>query len=75
MKEISTAELQKQKQILSEIYDILLEQKYDPVRQIVGYLLSEDPTYITDYKNARILISEIDRNILLGDLLRSYLSK
>ena len=59
--------------ILQEVYAALLEKGYNPVNQIVGYLLSEDPTYITNYKNARSLIRKIDRDDVLGAMLREYL--
>ncbi len=56
------------------IYDALKEKGYNPVNQIVGYLLSEDPTYITTYKNARSLIRKIDRDELLQVLVKSYIN-
>lgn len=59
--------------ILQEVYSALLEKGYNPINQIVGYLLSEDPTYITNHKNARSLIRKIDRDDLLGSMLREYL--
>lgn len=58
---------------LNEIYNALCEKGYDPVRQIAGYILSEDPVYITDWKNARGMIQHIDRDELLKDLIRTYL--
>ena len=61
------------KKILKEIYIALSEKGYDPINQIVGYLLSEDPTYITNYKNARALIRYIDRDELLNELVKNYL--
>jgi uncharacterized protein (UPF0297 family) len=61
--------------ILQEVYSALLEKGYNPINQIVGYLLSEDPTYITNYKNARSLIRKIDRDDLLGCMLKEYLQK
>ena len=61
------------KKILKEIYIALSEKGYNPINQIVGYLLSEDPTYITNYKNARALIRHIDRDELLNDLVKNYL--
>ena len=61
------------KQILSQVYSALAEKGYDPVDQIIGYLLSEDPTYITNHKNARSLICQIDRDELMRELVRSYL--
>ena len=60
------------KEILRTIYDALSEKGYNPVNQIVGYLLSEDPTYITNYKNARALIRHIDRDELLNALVKNY---
>ena len=59
--------------MLQEVYAALLEKGYNPINQIVGYLLSEDPTYITNYNNARSLIRKIDRDDLLGAMLREYL--
>jgi uncharacterized protein (UPF0297 family) len=61
------------KQILTAVYDALREKGYNPINQIVGYILSEDPTYITNYNNARSLIRKIDRDDLLGAMLREYL--
>lgn len=61
------------KQILREIYIALSEKGYNPINQIVGYLLSEDPTYITNYKNARALVRRIDRDELLNELVKNYL--
>ena len=59
---------------LTQVYDALKEKGYNPINQIVGYLLSEDPTYITTYNNARSLIRHIDRDELLQVLVRSYLN-
>lgn len=59
--------------ILKQVYDALAEKGHNPINQIVGYILSEDPTYITNYNNARGLIRRIDRDKLLGELVRSYL--
>jgi len=60
--------------ILSTVYNALVEKGgYNPVDQIVGYILSEDPTYITKHNNARNLIRKIDRDELLNALVRSYL--
>lgn len=58
---------------LITIYDALVEKGYDPIDQIVGYILSEDPTYITNHKNARSLIRKLDRYELLSVLVNSYL--
>ncbi len=61
------------KQTLSAVYHSLAEKGYDPINQIVGYLLSEDPTYITNHNNARSLICKLDRDELLQELVRHYL--
>jgi len=58
---------------LITIYDALVEKGYDPIDQIVGYILSEDPTYITNHKNARSLIRKLDRYELLAALVNNYL--
>ena len=62
------------KQILTAVYDALREKGYNPINQIVGYILSEDPTYITNHNNARTLIRKLDRDELLQELVRHYLS-
>ena len=59
--------------ILTVVYQALAEKGYNPINQIVGYILSEDPTYITNHNNARTMIRKIDRDELLQTLLRSYL--
>ena len=61
------------KQILTAVYDALREKGYNPINQIVGYILSEDPTYITNHNNARSLICKLDRDELLQELVRHYL--
>lgn len=61
------------KSTLVTIFDALQEKGYNPINQIVGYILSEDPTYITTHKNARSLIRKIDRDELLQSLVKSYL--
>ncbi|MBQ6600034.1 MAG: IreB family regulatory phosphoprotein [Clostridia bacterium] len=63
------------KEVLSQVYEALTIKGYNPVNQIVGYILSEDPTYITTYNNARSLIRRLDRDELLQELVRNYLSK
>ena len=62
------------RQVLTEVYEALNEKGYNPVNQIVGYILSEDPPYLTTYNNARSLIRKIDRDELLQTLVRSYLN-
>ncbi|MBQ6902080.1 MAG: IreB family regulatory phosphoprotein [Oscillospiraceae bacterium] len=61
--------------ILTEVYDALKSKGYNPISQIVGYILSEDPTYITNYNNARSLVRKLDRDELLHALVRHYLSE
>ena len=60
--------------ILTLVYEALKEKGYNPINQIVGYILSEDPTYITTHNNARNLIRKIDRDTLLQSLVKYYLS-
>lgn len=59
--------------ILRDVYAALNEKGYNPVNQIVGYLLTEDPTYITNYNNARTKICKLDRDEMLQELVRFYL--
>ena len=61
--------------VLTEVYRALKETGYNPINQLVGYILSEDPTYITTYQGARSLIRKIDRDDLLQALLKSYLGE
>ena len=63
------------RETIEAVYSALNEKGYNSVDQIVGYILSEDPTYITNYKNARSLIRRIDRYELLGAMLRYYLKQ
>lgn len=60
------------KKVVLQVYGALEEKGYNPINQLVGYILSEDPTYITTYKNARALIRRIDRDDLLQALVRDY---
>ena len=62
-------------QQLVQVYDALKEKGYNPISQIVGYILSEDPTYITTHNNARSLIRKIDRDELLKAMVRTYLGE
>ena len=62
------------KAILASVYQALQEKGYNPINQIVGYILSEDPTYITTHKNARAMIRKVDRDELLQTLVRYYLN-
>lgn len=61
------------KEILSAVYEALRVKGYDPINQIIGYIVSEDPTYITNYNGARSLICRLDRDELLEELLTAYL--
>ena len=62
------------KAILTSVYNSLQEKGYNPINQIVGYILSEDPTYITNYNTARSLIRKLDRDELLQELVKKYLA-
>ncbi len=70
---LNTGSPDEMKEILSKVYDALKEKGYNPINQIVGYILSEDPTYITTYNNARSLIRKVDRDELLQELVKNYL--
>ena len=59
--------------ILRSVFDALSEKGYNPINQIVGYLLTEDPTYITNYDNARSMICKLDRDELMQELVQCYL--
>ena len=59
---------------LTQVFDALKEKGYNPINQIVSYILSEDPTYITTHNNARSLIRKIDRDELLAEMVKSYLN-
>ena len=62
------------KNILTEVYKALKEKGYNPINQLVGYILSEDPTYITTHNNARSLVRHIDRDELLQIIVKTYLA-
>lgn len=62
------------REVLITVYNALREKGYNPINQIVGYILSEDPTYITTHNNARNLIRKVDRDLLLQTLVRYYLT-
>jgi len=61
------------KTILTEVYNSLIEKGYNPVNQLVGYLISGDPTYITNYNGARALVRKLERDEILEEVLKSYL--
>ena len=60
--------------ILKDVYEALSEKGYNPVNQIVGYIMSGDPTYITSHKNARALIMKVERDELVEEMLKSYIT-
>ena len=70
---VPTEEKENMQTILRSVFDALNEKGYNPINQIVGYLLTEDPTYITNYNNARSMICKLDRDELLQELVRNYL--
>ena len=61
------------KEILTEVYNSLIEKGYNPVNQLVGYFISGDPTYITNYNGARALIRKLERDEILEEVLKFYL--
>jgi len=63
----------KAKEILKEVYEALVEKGYNPINQIVGYILSGDPTYITSHNNARNLIRKLERDELLEKMVKNYI--
>jgi uncharacterized protein (UPF0297 family) len=63
------------KEVLDSVYQALKEKGYNPINQIVGYILSGDPTYITNHKNARSIIRRLERDELLEEIVRHYLEK
>ena len=72
---VANDEQQNMRSILNSVYNALNEKGYKPINQIVGYLLTEDPTYITNYNGARTLICKLDRDELLQELVQCYLNK
>ena len=72
--DISDVDEWETREILTEVYASLQKKGYNPINQIVGYILSEDPTYITNFNNARTLIWKLDRDELLQELVRYYLN-
>lgn len=64
---------EKAKEILKSVYNALTEKGYNPINQIVGYILSGDPTYITSHNNARNLIRQIERDELLEEMVKTYI--
>ena len=72
---VASDDKENMRRILRSVFDALTEKGYNPINQIVGYILSEDPTYITNHNNARTLIRKIDRDELLQVLVRRYLDQ
>ena len=70
----SVAEDKSQRELFRMVYDELRENGYNPISQLVGYLISEDPTYITDCNNARALIQRVDREIIMAEMVSEYLN-
>ena len=70
---VASDDKENMRRILRNVFDALTEKGYNPINQIVGYLLTEDPTYITNYNNARSMICKLDRDELLQDLVNCYL--
>ncbi len=63
------------KDVLFQVFEALKQKGYDPINQIIGYILSGDPTYITSHNNARSMIRKVERDELLEEILRAYLEK
>ncbi len=75
MFKVEKEKINEAREILFTVYDALREKGYNPVNQIVGYILSGDPTYITNHKNARSIIRRLERDELIEEILRFYLEK
>ena len=70
---VASDDKENMRKILRNVYEALTEKGYNPINQIVGYLLTEDPTYITNYSGARSMICKIDRDELMQVLVKEYL--
>jgi uncharacterized protein (UPF0297 family) len=75
MFKVQAEEVNQARDILHQVYDALVEKGYNPINQLVGYLLSGDPAYITSHGNARNLIRRLERDELLEELVKSYLGQ
>ncbi|WP_123053997.1 IreB family regulatory phosphoprotein [Clostridium sp. JN-1] len=71
--DISKSKKDLTKEILTEVYDSLIKKGYNPVNQLVGYLISGDPTYITNYNGARALVRKLERDEIMEEVLKAYL--
>lgn len=67
--------MRQKKEMLRQVHEALLEKGYNPIGQIVGYILTEDPTYITNHNQARQVIRRLDRDALLQDIVAEYFSE
>ena len=74
MKPQLSAQDKSQRELFRMVYDELRENGYNPISQLVGYLISEDPTYITDCNNARALIQHVDREVIMAEMVEEYLN-
>ena len=70
---LETEKSQEVREIIESVYDALQIKGYDPISQIVGYILSDDPTYITSYNGARNMIVKVERDELLEELVKTYI--
>jgi uncharacterized protein (UPF0297 family) len=70
---VDKEELDRVKEVLSSVYNALKEKGYNPINQIVGYIISGDPTYITSHNNARSLIGKVERDEILEEIVKEYL--
>ncbi len=75
MFKVRAEDVNQAQEILRQVYNALKEKGYNPINQLVGYLLSGDPAYITSYRNARSLIRRLERDELLEELVKNYLEK
>ncbi len=71
---VESLNAQKVKDTLKDVYEALKVKGYNPINQIVAYIMSGDPTYITSYNNARVLISKLERDEILEELVKTYLT-
>ena len=71
---VESLNAQKVKDTLKDVYEALKVKGYNPINQIVAYIMSGDPTYITSYNNARVLMSKLERDEILEELVKSYLT-
>jgi uncharacterized protein (UPF0297 family) len=72
--DISQSRRMQVSEVIREVYNALVEKGYNPINQIVGYIMSGDPTYITSYNNARSLIMKVERDEILEELIRTYIN-